>query len=355
MGTNVTVGFCVGVAGVIGHLPSATPDWGLLALGAAASVPGALLGSRLTGRLSEPQLIRAIAVILLVAAASMVAQALTQLSRGRDRLARGRRELSEARRWVWIARGAGHRESSRAPRSPPTPSRCAASGISTRHARTTRARAPDSSGHNLTGTQVHDPVDVSPGRFGNALRFPTEADYVNVGNHAELQPANVTVLAWVRAGSVPSQVKAIVSQGAAGSCAYSSYSLYTGGGLDTSGLRFYVHTGGGVVKVTPPADNGMWNGQWHLVAGTYDGAAVRLYVDGQQVGSGTPATGPIGYGLDVNNDFIIGGALAPACSEDTSFPGDVDEVRVYSRALSGSELQRLAVAPGPDPARPRPR
>jgi uncharacterized protein len=75
VGTNVTVGFCVGVAGVLGHLPGEAPDWSLLALGAAASIPGALLGSRLTGRLSEPQLVRAIAVILLVAAASMVVEA----------------------------------------------------------------------------------------------------------------------------------------------------------------------------------------------------------------------------------------------------------------------------------------
>jgi uncharacterized protein len=75
VGTNVKVGSCVGVAGVIGHLPSAAPDWGVLALGAAASIPGALLGSRLTGRLSEPQLVRAIAVILLVAAGSMVVEA----------------------------------------------------------------------------------------------------------------------------------------------------------------------------------------------------------------------------------------------------------------------------------------
>jgi uncharacterized membrane protein YfcA len=75
VGTNVTVGFCVGVAGVLGHLPGHAPDWGLLALGSAASIPGALLGSRLTGRLSERQLVRAIAIVLLVAAAAMVVQA----------------------------------------------------------------------------------------------------------------------------------------------------------------------------------------------------------------------------------------------------------------------------------------
>jgi uncharacterized protein len=67
-GTNVAVGFCVGIAGAIGHLPSTAPDWKIAALGTAASVPGALLGARLTGRLDEPQLVRAIAVVLLVAA-----------------------------------------------------------------------------------------------------------------------------------------------------------------------------------------------------------------------------------------------------------------------------------------------
>ena len=50
VGTNVTVGFCVGIA-------------------------GALLGSRLTGRLSPEQLVRAIAVVLVVAAAATGAEA----------------------------------------------------------------------------------------------------------------------------------------------------------------------------------------------------------------------------------------------------------------------------------------
>ena len=77
VGTNVTVGFLVGVAGVIGHLPSEPPDWGLLAVGALASVPGALLGSRLTGRLSDEQLLRAVGIVLVIAASVMVVSALT--------------------------------------------------------------------------------------------------------------------------------------------------------------------------------------------------------------------------------------------------------------------------------------
>jgi uncharacterized membrane protein YfcA len=74
-GTNVTVGFCVGVAGALGHLPSAAPDWTVAAVGSAASIPGALLGSRLTGRLSERELVRAIAFVLLVAAVATAVEA----------------------------------------------------------------------------------------------------------------------------------------------------------------------------------------------------------------------------------------------------------------------------------------
>jgi uncharacterized protein len=75
VGTNVAVGFCLGVAGVFGHLTGGV-DWTLLVIGGAASVPGALLGARLTGRLDERQLLRAVGVVLLVAGAAMLVQAL---------------------------------------------------------------------------------------------------------------------------------------------------------------------------------------------------------------------------------------------------------------------------------------
>jgi uncharacterized membrane protein YfcA len=77
VGTNLAVGVCVGIAGVIGHLPSEPPDGDVLAAGAAASVPGALLGARLTGRLSPRQLVRAIGLIVLAAGAATAVQAAT--------------------------------------------------------------------------------------------------------------------------------------------------------------------------------------------------------------------------------------------------------------------------------------
>jgi hypothetical protein len=73
VGTNVAIGFCLGVAGVFGHL-GAGVDWTLLGIGAAASVPGSLLGARLTGRLDERQLLRAIGGVLVFAGAAMIVQ-----------------------------------------------------------------------------------------------------------------------------------------------------------------------------------------------------------------------------------------------------------------------------------------
>jgi uncharacterized protein len=76
VGTNLAVGVCVGVAGLVGHLPSAAPDWRLLLAGGVASVPGALIGARLTGRLSDRALVKAIGAVLLVSGASLAIQAL---------------------------------------------------------------------------------------------------------------------------------------------------------------------------------------------------------------------------------------------------------------------------------------
>jgi uncharacterized protein len=74
IGTNLVVGVAVGAAGLLGHLPTGV-DWTLLAVGGGASVPGALIGSHFTGRLSAPSLLRAIGVILLVSGTITIVRA----------------------------------------------------------------------------------------------------------------------------------------------------------------------------------------------------------------------------------------------------------------------------------------
>jgi len=72
VGTNLVVGFALGVAGFVAHAARLEIDWPLLAAGLAGALPGAWLGARVTGRLSETTLRRAIGVTLLAIAAAFV-------------------------------------------------------------------------------------------------------------------------------------------------------------------------------------------------------------------------------------------------------------------------------------------
>jgi uncharacterized protein len=75
VGTNAAVGVVVGIGGLLGHLPSGV-DWEILGVGAASAMPAAYLGARFTGRLDERHLIQAMAVVLVISAAAMGAQAI---------------------------------------------------------------------------------------------------------------------------------------------------------------------------------------------------------------------------------------------------------------------------------------
>jgi fibronectin type 3 domain-containing protein len=72
-------------------------------------------------------------------------------------------------------------------------------------------------------------------------------------------------------------------------------------------------------------------GQWQFVAGTYDGSTARIYVDGVLAASKTYA-GNVGD----SNTWRIGAYGSPAGG---FFDGRIDNVRIYDRALSASEIQ----------------
>jgi uncharacterized protein len=75
VGTNLVVGFFLGVSGFAGHVARLDVQWTVLAVSLAAAVPGAWAGARLTGKLSEEALKRAIGAALLAAAAAIAVEA----------------------------------------------------------------------------------------------------------------------------------------------------------------------------------------------------------------------------------------------------------------------------------------
>lgn len=83
------------------------------------------------------------------------------------------------------------------------------------------------------------------------------------------------------------------------------------------------------------------DGHWHHVAGVYDGDQMRLYVDGR-LEAGRPVKSKVSLGTD--GPLWVGRKFNDGSSP---FLGTVDEVRVYGRALSAPEIQRLAKRPTP--------
>src|SRR5262249_24928696 len=159
--------------------------------------------------------------------------------------------------------------------------------------------------------------------------------------------------AWIKQSGYPGLLRYIAGRGNDGpTCSGSSYALYTGYS-GVAGLHFYVRqpdaAATGVLSDSPP-DSAVFDGKWHPVAGTFDGAHIRLYVDGVEVGPPNPASGT-GSGPPIIDPAFYVDAYPPqaACLGASDFPGLIDEVRVYNRALTASELQRLAAATGPVP------
>jgi len=70
VGTNLLIGFALGVFAFATHALLGEVEWDLLTAGVAGALPGAWLGARVTGRLSEEVLRRAIGISLLAIAAA---------------------------------------------------------------------------------------------------------------------------------------------------------------------------------------------------------------------------------------------------------------------------------------------
>ena len=109
---------------------------------------------------------------------------------------------------------------------------------------------------------------------------------------------------------------------------------------DRNTLEFFVYSGGSwrSARAAVPAD---WYGNWHRVAGSYDGTTVRLFIDGTQVGQ-LAWTGVIDtfrpYPVDIGRNAETGQEMR----RTRTSAGAIDNVRIYHAALTP---ERLATDP----------
>jgi hypothetical protein len=185
------------------------------------------------------------------------------------------------------------------------------------------------------GVDANDPSWIK-GAFwwSHGLHF-AGGQFVNIPDSEDLETQHLTVSTWFRNAGSPGAYRYLVAKGS-DRCVKSSYGLYTGPG---GGLAFYVadaeeHG----FTLSPEAPPTVWDGKWHNAAGTYDGQTVRLFIDGQEIGPGTPNDKPVYYGLPEGNSTL--GAYGGTC--DLTLFGDLDEVSIWKKALPVADIWRRA-------------
>jgi hypothetical protein len=194
----------------------------------------------------------------------------------------------------------------------------------------------DASGNANHGTVLS--ATWSPqGRFGGALLFDGVNDWVTIEHTPSLAlSTGLTLEAWVYPTATADGVHTVVAK------------------EQPNGLGYFLRANSGTV---PPATGVFVEGEqvllgeaslpvntWTHLAATYDGTRQRLHVNGVEVAS-RPQTGPI---EGANHPLRIGGNSVVG----EYFQGWIDEVRIYNRALSTSEIRAdmyIPIAP-PTPA-----
>lgn len=171
-------------------------------------------------------------------------------------------------------------------------------------------------------------VAFAPGHVGQAFSFNASADAgIIVPPATSLNPTEaITIEAWIRPASFPNAFPTVVrkDQNAIGT---TQYSLLVGDRVA------YLNIGGVGTATGGSVPTNVWT---HL-AGTYDRQFIRLYVNGVEV-TNTAATAAIPTSTE---NLGIG---KHALFTTRNFDGLIDEVSIYSRALSAGEIAAIHAA-----------
>ncbi|MBW2264045.1 MAG: LamG domain-containing protein [Deltaproteobacteria bacterium] len=165
----------------------------------------------------------------------------------------------------------------------------------------------------------------SAGRVAGTYAMDGDDDWAFCGDHASLRPEyGLTVAAWLDVGAYDDWNAAVAQQWDNGS----NESGYWLGTISSGGpFVFWVNT---VLDGWIETTYDLPTGEWHHVVGTYDGTAIRLYVDAVEVGS-SATSGAINYD-PLPYGFYIG--RYHDSNEDSRMDVTADEVHVSGVARS---------------------
>ncbi len=190
----------------------------------------------------------------------------------------------------------------------------------------------DSSGHGHDGISHGSPAWLpAAGRVGGALQFDGVDDYVDTGWAADLP--TYTVAAWIKSPAAP--ISLPVTSGPVHR--EKNFQINWNHGDD----KFRGAAGVRVGETWYAASFGQLNADtWYHLAATYDGESLKTYKDGILVTDNASASGT----PDAETETLKFGRHATA---EAYFAGTIDDVSIFTYALSADEIKALHAGKSP--------
>jgi len=165
-------------------------------------------------------------------------------------------------------------------------------------------------------------------QLGGALDFDGVNDYVEVSDSASLDiTGQIAVVAWIKRDVTGVRHDIVAKH--TGTTPYYGFHL-TIGPANNVGLGLTISN-----SWEQSTAGYIGSGAWHHIAGTYDGTEMRTYIDGELVGSNT-----VVGSIATNGRNLYIGRTDPTHGGNF-VDGMIDDVRIYNRALSASEVLQL--------------
>jgi chitodextrinase len=192
----------------------------------------------------------------------------------------------------------------------------------------TGTSSADASGNGNVGTLTNGPTWIS-GHTNGAVAFDGSDDLVSLPN-LDVSASALTIMAWVRFSSFPEGVDQRIVSKANDSTESGHWWMLGHVTTSTPRLRFRLKTGSTTTTLVASSGDLATN-TWYHAAAVYDGSAMKLYLNGSEVGSvaktgavATDSSVAVNIGRNPNSyGYLLGAA---------------DDVRIYERALSATEI-----------------
>lgn len=190
--------------------------------------------------------------------------------------------------------------------------------------------AIDSTSNGYTGDLIGGVVHIDEGGlFGKVLQFDGADDYVIVPYVLNPYFGPFSAFAWVKGGAAK---EVIISQ--ADNQGVGMEWLHTD---PTDGKLLTRLTSGGSALTSEAV---ITDGNWHHIGIVWDGSRRYLYADGAEVASDpSPLSGKLYW---CNGDLHIGAGNTEPLEDYHFWSGQIDDVRIYSRAVSAAEIDLMA-------------